>query len=118
MRPKKNIPPPPKPGQEPQPGQLQRRIPAPLNPANNTLLCLNIPENIGAEVLQALFGQYFFLYLYKLYRCVGFKEVRPVPGRNVAFIEYISIPCAQSALRTFKNYKLTDNYTLELNYAK
>lgn len=59
MRPKKNIPPPPKPGQEPQPGQLQRRIPAPLNPANNTLLCLNIPENIGAEVLQALFGQYY-----------------------------------------------------------
>lgn len=40
------------------------------------------------------------------------------PGRNVAFIDYINVPCAQQALKTFKNYKLTEHYTLELNYAK
>ncbi len=44
---------------------------------NNILFCENLPQNIGIEILNSLFQQY-----------PGFREVRLIPIKNVAFIEY------------------------------
>lgn len=86
-------------------------IPAPPQPQhippNNILFAQNLPSEITTDMLNALFGQYH-----------GFQEVRMVPGKGVAFIEFDTISNALPALQGLHNYKLSPTHNLQLSYAK
>eukprot|EP01138_Halocafeteria_seosinensis_P010865 gb/GECG01011098.1/.p1 GENE.gb/GECG01011098.1/~~gb/GECG01011098.1/.p1 ORF type:complete len:162 (+),score=21.92 gb/GECG01011098.1/:1-486(+) len=86
-------------------------IPAPPQPQhippNKILFAQNLPSEITSDMLSALFGQYH-----------GFQEVRMVPGKGVAFIEFDSIANALPALQGLHNYKLSPTQNLQLSYAK
>ena len=89
-----------------------------LNPDNNILIITLIPKEIDQNMLKELFQQYD-----------GFKEARLIGPRNVAFIEYQDIPQAvvafhgnyqqfESKLKGLKDFPMTKEYKLNLNYAK
>ena len=86
-------------------------IPAPPRPEhippNKVLLAQNVPEDTAAETLTSLFSQY-----------PGFQEVRLVPGRGMAFVEFDTETSATPALQGLHNYKLTESAYMSLSYAK
>jgi RNA recognition motif-containing protein len=66
-----------------------------------------LPPNATSEALTALFRQF-----------VGFKEVRLVPGLDIAFVEYETEPQAVTARMTLGGAQLTDTHVLNITYAK
>ncbi|EFX03753.1 U1 small nuclear ribonucleoprotein [Grosmannia clavigera kw1407] len=61
-------------------------VPDEYLPPNKTLFVQNLPEDCDADVLTGIFGRY-----------EGFREVRLVPGRRLAFVEYDAEPGAITA---------------------
>lgn len=86
-------------------------IPAPPRPENavptHVLLASNLPESVPTETITALFAQY-----------PGFTELRPVPGRGMAFVEYESEVAATPALQGLHNHKLDEAHYMAVTYAK
>ncbi|KAI8804881.1 U2 small nuclear ribonucleoprotein B''-like protein [Cladochytrium replicatum] len=83
------------------------------NPPNNILFLKNIPGNITQEMLSMLFQQY-----------PGFKEVRLVSSSggkgtgDVGFVEYENESQAQVAKGVLHGFKLAQNSTLSVFFAK
>jgi|TARA_B110000208_G_C11600921_1_gene369993 U2 small nuclear ribonucleoprotein B'' len=71
------------------------------------LFAYELPDDCTKIILEGLFSSYS-----------GFKEIRHLATRNVAFIEFIDIPSASYALSMLKSHRLTPKHTLRLNFAK
>jgi len=72
------------------------------------LFARELPDECTKDMLDAIFSTR-----------PGFKEIRFLPNRNVAFIEFTDIPSANAALSLLKHHELVQlNHKLRLNFAK
>ncbi len=71
------------------------------------LFAYELPDNCNQEILNGLFVP-----------LAGFKEVRHLPTRNVAFIEFVDVSTASYALSVLKSHRLNETHPLRLNFAK
>lgn len=74
---------------------------------NRKLFAQDLPEECTKEELEGLYKG-----------MAGFREVRFVASRHVAFIEFDSIPAASYALSSTRKHRLSSNHTLRVNFAK
>ena len=78
---------------------------------SRTLLVQGLPSGHTAETLSAmlkgLFGQY-----------AGLTEVRTVPQRGLAFVEFSSEAAASPALQGLHNFKLSATESITVTYAR
>ena len=87
-----------------------QRIELPINGlhASNTILVLDsLSPDVGSDLLQSLFELY-----------PGFRELRMIPGKLVAFVEYGTSQQASNALVGLSGYKLTPAFQIHVSYAK
>lgn len=71
------------------------------------LFAYELPEDCTKEKLEELFSP-----------LTGFKEIRFLANRNVAFVEFLDVPTASYALSMLKSHRLTPQHALRLNFAK
>jgi len=76
-------------------------------PPNKILFVENLPENTNDVNLQMLFQAY-----------PGFKEVRIVPGKGVAFVEYENEAQSGVAMANLQHFKLSPTNLIVISYAK
>lgn len=83
--------------------------PAPAAPPadpSNVLLAQGLPAEASDVMLRALFGQY-----------AGLADIRFIPERGLAFIEFSTIAAAQPALAGLHNFRLSETHQIKLTYA-
>jgi len=92
---------------KPQP--TQQKVPAKQNIIipNNILFVEGLPPIATEEMLMALFHQY-----------PGFREVRLIPSKNVAFVEYDDEFQAGIAMSGLNLFKIAPEFPLQISYAK
>lgn len=71
------------------------------------LFARELPEECTKQMLDSVFSA-----------MVGFKEIRFLANRNVAFVEFVDIKSAGASLSMLKHHKLLPGHTLRLNFAK
>jgi len=74
---------------------------------NRTLFVENLPLEATDTMLSMLFRQY-----------PGFQEVRLIPGRNVAFVDYQNEYQAGMAMQGLQGFAMTPEVNLQLSYAR
>eukprot|EP00416_Gambierdiscus_australes_P035522 CAMPEP_0171096364 /NCGR_PEP_ID=MMETSP0766_2-20121228/44448_1 /TAXON_ID=439317 /ORGANISM="Gambierdiscus australes, Strain CAWD 149" /LENGTH=261 /DNA_ID=CAMNT_0011555333 /DNA_START=69 /DNA_END=854 /DNA_ORIENTATION=- len=74
---------------------------------NRTLFVENLPAEATDTMLSMLFRQY-----------PGFQEVRLIPGRNVAFVDYQNEYQAGMAMQGLQGFAMTPEVKLNLSYAR
>merc|ERR1719282_1279898 len=74
---------------------------------NKTLFVENLPPEATDTMLSMLFRQY-----------PGFQEVRLIPGRNVAFVDYQNEYQAGMASQGLQGFAMTPEVKLTLSYAR
>jgi RNA recognition motif-containing protein len=74
---------------------------------NKTLFVENLPLEATDTMLSMLFRQY-----------PGFQEVRLIPGRNVAFVDYQNEYQAGMAMQGLQGFSMTPEVKLTLSYAR
>jgi len=74
---------------------------------NNILFIEGLPSFATEEMLMTLFHQY-----------PGFREVRLIPSKNVAFVEYDDEFQAGIAMSGLNTFKIASEYPLQISYAK
>jgi RNA recognition motif-containing protein len=74
---------------------------------NKILIIENLTEEINEKVLENLFNQY-----------PGYKEVRLIPNKGIAFVDYIDESKASAALVGLNGMKLTNECILNISFAK
>jgi len=74
---------------------------------NRTLFVENLPQEATDTMLSMLFRQY-----------PGFQEVRLIPGRNVAFVDYQNEYQAGMAMQGLQGFAMTPEVKLSLTYAR
>lgn len=74
---------------------------------NRTLFVENLPTEATDTMLSMLFRQY-----------PGFQEVRLIPGRNVAFVDYQNEYQAGMAMQGLQGFAMTPEVKLNLTYAR
>mmetsp|Transcript_144063 Transcript_144063/g.375165 ORF Transcript_144063/g.375165 Transcript_144063/m.375165 type:complete len:273 (+) Transcript_144063:77-895(+) len=74
---------------------------------NKTLFVENLPAEATDTMLSMLFRQY-----------PGFQEVRLIPGRNVAFVDYQNEYQAGMAMQGLQGFAMTPEVKLALSYAR
>jgi U1 small nuclear ribonucleoprotein A len=74
---------------------------------NRTLFVENLPNEATDTMLSMLFRQY-----------PGFQEVRLIPGRNVAFVDYENEHQAGMAMQGLQGFAMTPEVKLNLSYAR
>lgn len=112
--------PPPQPAAPPQPGAPVAAIvqpPAPKrqavqrqqnqNDPHNILFAQGLPDDCTDQMLTMLFSQY-----------VGYKEVRLIAAKNVAFIEFEDPIQAGIALQHLNGFQLTPDHPMSVSYAR
>ena len=72
-----------------------------------TLFVQDLPAEATEDLLKMLFGAY-----------QGFREVRYIPSRHCAFVDYTSTESATSALRSLTIVEIRPGQRLNLTYAK
>jgi U2 small nuclear ribonucleoprotein B'' len=77
------------------------------NPPNRVLLAENLPETMTSEGLTSLFGSF-----------EGFQEVRHIPTRGVAFIEFDSEQKSQVVLTQLSSGASKLKISFKISYAK
>jgi U1 small nuclear ribonucleoprotein A len=77
------------------------------NDPNKTLFVENLPNEATDTMLSMLFRQY-----------PGFHEVRLIPGRAVAFVDYMNEYQAGMAMQGLQGFAMTPEVKLCLSYAK
>ena len=77
------------------------------NAPHNILFAQGLPEDCTDEMLSMLFQQY-----------QGYKEVRLIQAKKVAFIEYTDAMQAGVALQNLNGFKLTPEYPMSVSFAK
>ncbi|RKO83410.1 hypothetical protein BDK51DRAFT_20045, partial [Blyttiomyces helicus] len=81
--------------------------PTGANPPNVLLFLKNLPTTVTEDMLAMLFQQY-----------PGFKEIRLVPGKSVAFVEYETDAQADTAKTVLHGFKITPTNVMEVEFAK
>jgi len=81
--------------------------PAGVAEPNRTLFVENLPNEATDTMLSMLFRQY-----------PGFQEVRLIPGRNVAFVDYENEHQAGMAMQGLQGFAMTPEVKLSLTYAR
>lgn len=76
-------------------------------PPNRTLFVENLPLEANDTMLAMLFRQY-----------PGFQEVRLIPGRNVAFVDYQNEYQSGMAMQGLQGFAMTPEVKLKLSYAR
>jgi len=76
-------------------------------PPNRTLFVENLPQEANDTMLAMLFRQY-----------PGFQEVRLIPGRNVAFVDYQNEYQSGMAMQGLQGFAMTPEVKLKLSYAR
>ncbi|GAW80415.1 U2 small nuclear ribonucleoprotein B'' [Plasmodium gonderi] len=71
-----------------------------------TLFVQNLPNEINKNALEILFNQY-----------PGFCEVRYIPGRNVAFIDFNSFQSGEIAMNGLQGFKVTTHYPMKISWS-
>mmetsp|Transcript_72330 Transcript_72330/g.215847 ORF Transcript_72330/g.215847 Transcript_72330/m.215847 type:complete len:254 (+) Transcript_72330:63-824(+) len=94
------------------PQQTPNAPKAPMRPQgmaepNRTLFVENLPAEATDTMLSMLFRQY-----------PGFQEVRLIPGRNVAFVDYQNEYQAGMAMQGLQGFAMTPEVKLNLTYAR
>mmetsp|Transcript_42959 Transcript_42959/g.93536 ORF Transcript_42959/g.93536 Transcript_42959/m.93536 type:complete len:259 (+) Transcript_42959:97-873(+) len=91
------------------PKAAQAAAPKPQGVAepNRTLFVENLPSEATDTMLSMLFRQY-----------PGFQEVRLIPGRNVAFVDYQNEYQSGMALQGLQGFAMTPEVKLNLSYAR
>lgn len=97
------------------PNQMAGAAPTPAAPAksmgvaepNKTLFVENLPSEATDTMLSMLFRQY-----------PGFQEVRSIPGRAVAFVDYQNEYQAGMAMQGLQGFAMTPEVKLNLTYAR
>lgn len=74
---------------------------------NRTLFVENLPGEATDTMLSMLFRQY-----------PGFQEVRLIPGRAVAFVDYENEHQAGMAMQGLQGFAMTPEVKLNLSYAR
>merc|ERR1711972_1281699 len=74
---------------------------------NRTLFVENLPLEATDTMLSMLFRQY-----------PGFQEVRLIPGRNVAFVDYQNEYQSGMAMQGLQGFSMTPEVKLALSYAR
>lgn len=97
------------PQQAPAIGQMGGGTKQPEGPAppNRTLFVENLPTEANDTMLAMLFRQY-----------PGFQEVRLIPGRNVAFVDYQNEYQSGMAMQGLQGFAMTPEVKLRLSYAR
>lgn len=67
----------------------------------------DMTEEVLKKVLQSLFGQFN-----------GLVDIRSIPIRGLAFVEFNNEASAIPALQALHNFKLSSTHTLQITYAK
>lgn len=75
--------------------------------ATNILILKDLPAVITEAMLTALFSQY-----------PGYREVRHIPERGIAFVEYEDTEQASIALVGLNDFPLSKEIRLNVSYAK
>lgn len=95
---------------QPEP-QVPRPAPAAAVVPNKILLVRGLPSDLSANaldlMLRSLFGSYS-----------GLVEIRPIPSRGLAFVEFSTEAFSIPALQGLHNFKVDDNCTLDVTFAK
>ena len=73
----------------------------------NFTVTSRVLDGTTEEVLTAMFAQY-----------PGLKEIRVIPSKHMAFVDYENEGLAGAALQGLKNVALTPTDLLRLTYAK
>jgi len=81
--------------------------PGGVSDPNRTLFVENLPAEATDTMLAMLFRQY-----------PGFQEVRLIPGRNVAFVDYQNEYQAGMAMQGLQGFAMTPEVKLALSYAR
>lgn len=81
--------------------------PAGVSEPNRTLFVENLPNEATDTMLSMLFRQY-----------PGFQEVRLIPGRAVAFVDYENEHQAGMAMQGLQGFAMTPEVKLSLSYAR
>ncbi|EUD72189.1 hypothetical protein YYG_02890 [Plasmodium vinckei petteri] len=71
-----------------------------------TLFVQNLPDEINKNALEILFNQY-----------PGFSEVRYIPGRNVAFIDFNSYQNGEVAMNGLQSFKITPEHPMKISWS-
>jgi len=74
---------------------------------NHILFVENLPQKYTEEMLVPLFKEF-----------PGFKEIRLIASKNVAFVEYADELQAGIAMTGLQGFNLTEENALALSYAK
>ncbi|KAJ2007482.1 U2 small nuclear ribonucleoprotein B'' [Coemansia sp. RSA 2673] len=73
-----------------------------------TLFVVNLPADISVSMLEGLFKQY-----------MGFREVRPVPGRgDMVFVDYQSADAAAAARSVLDGFKLLPDKPMKVDFSR
>lgn len=78
---------------------------------NNILFVENIPTALDAKIAHDMVTELFSPY-------EGLQEVRIVPGKGVAFVEYANEPQAVTALNGLQGFKISPECFLALSYVR
>lgn len=76
-------------------------------PPHHVLFAQNLPEGMQDSHLAVLFQRYS-----------GFKEVKLISARNVAFVEFDNEMNATTAMMAFQNFRFSPERPMVINYAK
>jgi len=95
------------PNQTPSAPKATPAKPAGVSEPNRTLFVENLPTEATDTMLSMLFRQY-----------PGFQEVRLIPGRSVAFVDYENEHQAGMAMQGLQGFAMTPEVKLNLTYAR
>lgn len=95
------------PQQTPNAPKAPQSKPAGAAEPNKTLFVENLPSEATDTMLSMLFRQY-----------PGFQEVRLIPGRGVAFVDYQNEYQAGMAMQGLQGFAMTPEVKLSLTYAR
>uniref|UniRef100_A0A6B2LHK8 RRM domain-containing protein n=1 Tax=Arcella intermedia TaxID=1963864 RepID=A0A6B2LHK8_9EUKA len=76
-------------------------------PPNKTLFVQNLPEDCTDQLLIGLFQQF-----------PGFHEVRLVPAKKVAFVEFTTELQSTVAMSELQGYRITHDHPLQISFQK
>ena len=85
----------------------EQLLPLPKGSPGATLFVENLPNIINETALTILFKQY-----------PGFQEVRLIPGRAVAFVDFGNELQAEIAIKGLNNFLVTPDKALKISLAK
>ncbi|SBS82445.1 U2 small nuclear ribonucleoprotein B'', putative [Plasmodium ovale] len=71
-----------------------------------TLFVQNLPNEINKNALEILFNQY-----------PGFSEVRYIPGRNVAFVDFNTYQNGEIAMSGLQSFKITPQHSIKISWS-